>query len=234
MNASPTKPGGIEPLASSTETPSKPIFDDADFKKRLIDEYKILQDKMDKIGGFRFTIKGWSVTAVIAASAAGSTASLLTVTMIGIGLAFMLCFFFLFEFQQVKLSRIFGDRARKLEASFRLIDRSNGKMTGAPISVPYMAHEIALASYQQRLLRERPSRGSRRENRLWKRWVDRWPVVKQADVYFYLALILLSFLLPLVPRYRVISTHWNQWTSKINQPSPTTARPVYPTTDVPE
>jgi len=44
-------------------------FDEADFKQRLTDEYKILQDKIDKIGGFRFTIKGWSVTAVIAASA---------------------------------------------------------------------------------------------------------------------------------------------------------------------
>ena len=36
----------------------------------MIDEYKILQDKIDKIGGFRFTIKGWSVTAVIAANIA--------------------------------------------------------------------------------------------------------------------------------------------------------------------
>jgi hypothetical protein len=101
--------------------PSPPRFDEADFKKRLTDEYKILQDKIDKIGGFRFVIKGWSVTAVIAASAAGSaTRSLLTVLTISAGLALMLLLFFLFEFEQVKLSRIFGARARKLEGSFRI------------------------------------------------------------------------------------------------------------------
>jgi hypothetical protein len=37
-------------------------------------EYGILQDKLDKIGGFRTTIRGWSVTLVIASIiAAGSS-----------------------------------------------------------------------------------------------------------------------------------------------------------------
>ena len=38
----------------------------------LSDEYKILQDKIDKIGAFRFTIKGWSVTVIAVSVAAGS------------------------------------------------------------------------------------------------------------------------------------------------------------------
>ena len=39
---------------------------------RLADEYRIIQDKIDKIGAFRFTIKGWSVTVIIGAIAAGA------------------------------------------------------------------------------------------------------------------------------------------------------------------
>src|SRR5467141_2192005 len=125
-------------------------FDEADFKQRLTDEYKILQDKIDKIGGFRFTIKGWSVTAVIAASAAGSTShSLLTVVMISLGLAIMLGFFFSFELEQVRLSRLFGDRARTLEKTFRILDRTTVAAARAPISVPYTAHEIGQMKYRE-------------------------------------------------------------------------------------
>jgi len=182
-------------------------FDKADFKGRLTDEYKILQDKIDKIGGFRFTIKGWSVTAVVAASAVGSTASLLTLTTISIGLALMLCFFFWFEFKQVELSRLFGDRARRLEDSFRRVDRGLD-MGSARMRVPYTAHEIALASYAPKA-----SRGSRSEN-LSKRYTDFWHVARQADVCFYFALICVAFLLLLVPRHRAIGTHWKQWTGK--------------------
>ena len=72
---------------------SNPSVRDDDLKKRIADEHKILQDKMDKIGGFRFTIKGWSITAVIAASAVGTKEGLLTGVMISLGLAIMLFFF---------------------------------------------------------------------------------------------------------------------------------------------
>lgn len=58
-----------------TFLPTERPFKEDKFRRRLTDEYKLLQDKIDKIGGFRFTIKGWSVTAVIAASAAGSAAT---------------------------------------------------------------------------------------------------------------------------------------------------------------
>ena len=46
------------------------IESDGAYRGRLAEEYKILQEKMDKIGGFRITIKGWSATAVGAITAA--------------------------------------------------------------------------------------------------------------------------------------------------------------------
>lgn len=77
MADAPIQPGLPAQVSGGIAAPNAAAtvrFDEADFKARLIDEYKILQDKIDKIGGFRFTIKGWSVTAVIAASAASTTA----------------------------------------------------------------------------------------------------------------------------------------------------------------
>src|SRR5437588_875466 len=98
---------------------SNPNAQGDDLKKRIADEYKILQDKIDKIGGFRFTIKGWSITAVIAATAAASTSkSVLTAAVVSLGLAAMLLFFFFFEVEQVRLSWLFGRRARRLEDAF--------------------------------------------------------------------------------------------------------------------
>jgi hypothetical protein len=50
------------------DSPINPLLD------QMNSEYGILQDKLDKIGGFRTTIRGWSVTLVIASIiAAGSS-----------------------------------------------------------------------------------------------------------------------------------------------------------------
>lgn len=43
-----------------------------DLVERLTDEYKIVQDKIDKIGGFRFQVKGWAITIVVGALVAGT------------------------------------------------------------------------------------------------------------------------------------------------------------------
>lgn len=40
------------------------------YGRRIADEYKLLQDKMDKIGTFRFTIKGWAIAGIGIASTA--------------------------------------------------------------------------------------------------------------------------------------------------------------------
>jgi hypothetical protein len=107
-----------------------------DLKKRLTDEYKILQDKIDKIGAFRFTIKGWAITAVGAATAAATaTKSLAVAGVVSVGLAILVVFFFKFEIEQVRLSRLFGSLAGKLSVhSTKLIPKGFGGGFGHPPS----------------------------------------------------------------------------------------------------
>jgi hypothetical protein len=213
-------------MGITVDQPRQP-FDEADFRRRLMDEYAILQGKIDKIGGFRFTIKGWSVTAVIAISAAAATAkSLLTVIALSVGLSFMLWFFFLFELGQVRLSRLFGNRARELENCFYVIDRNSGRTTSAPIRAPFSAHSIVQARYVEKLLAKRTSRGSHSIKDHWHRLAQYCRVLKQADIYFYLALVILSFVLPLAPRHDAIRwhvervwTHYHQLEPKVAQPT---------------
>jgi len=158
-----------------------------DFQRRLTDEYKILQDKIDKIGAFRFTIKGWSVTAVIAASAAGGAAnSSRTMLTISVGLAAMVIFFFLLEFEQVKLSRLFGRRAMRLESAFARVDRGSKNAYTARFPVPHTATEIAMG--------HRRGRTSLVEQTwLPERWADQCRVVRSAHIWFYVVLLCLAF-----------------------------------------
>jgi hypothetical protein len=77
-------------------------------------EYSILQDKIDKIGAFRFTIKGWALTlntgAVVAAFATSRspTIGILLVSVLVIGL-------FSLEWRQANLTEIFQSRALRIE-----------------------------------------------------------------------------------------------------------------------
>jgi len=186
----------LKPAASSATDETEEINA---FKGRLSDEYKILQDKIDKIGAFRFTIKGWAITAVVGASAAGTaSASLLTVLTISLGLVVLLSVFFYLEFEQVRLSRLFGNRARRLESAFRQLDRGAIAKPLARIPVPYTASEIALASHRQRSTTlthsrriDKPSRNSR--------WVEFWRVARQSHIFLYLILAILV-LVPLALR----------------------------------
>lgn len=204
---------------ATTKAPAQAIFDEAEFRQRLSDEYRTLQDKMDKIGGFRFTIKGWSVTAVIGASAAITTSkSLTTALTIVIGVAVMLAFFFYFEFEQVRLSRLFGDRAKKLEQTFKALDRKTGMLSRAPDFVPYIAHEIGQSKHRRRLQKEQSLQWTSRWTRPWNWWREWWRVwrpqwwraTRQADILFYVALVILS-LCALAPRYKAIYGHMKQW-----------------------
>jgi len=175
--------------AKSRSAPSAEDAGAEDLRKRLTDEYKILQDKMDKIGGFRFTIKGWSVTAVIAATAAASTVrSLLTTATISFGLAALLVFFFFFEMEQVRLSWLFGNRARRLEDAFIRMDRPRSKLQ-RPFPVPYIANEVVMAA-----------RGARRRTAADPPRRILW---RNADIYFYVVLLFLA-LMPLAPHYAQI------------------------------
>jgi len=92
---------------------------------RLADEYKILQDKIDKIGGFRFTIKGWSITVILGALFAGSTTNSLPRVPWLISLLVFLALFFLVEKEQTDLSYHFGQRAISIEIVLSRILRSS-------------------------------------------------------------------------------------------------------------
>jgi hypothetical protein len=181
------KAAAFKTLNSPVPDADSPVADKDEYKKRLLDEYKILQDKIDKIGGFRFTVKGWSVTALIAASAAGTAAKSISIALtITIGLVLMLVFFFSFELEQVRLSRAFGRRAKKLEDEFIKIDTMAGH---SPIRVPYTASEIL------RIARSK-SQGGQSEN-----WKERWRVWRSADIRFYVVLSLLALAPPLLLAY---------------------------------
>jgi len=202
---------------------SNPNLDVGDLKKRIADEHKILQDKIDKIGGFRFTIKGWSITAVIAASAVGTKEGLLTGVMISLGLARRLLFFFHFEYEQVKLSRIFGNRARVLEAHLNRLDRV-GRVV-APIPVPYMAHEVGDASRKRARRAAQPLDLRARWNHL-KGWLPDWQISWKAHIYFYFVLIALAFLITMGPRYRTINSYWEALKVHIEPPPVLGPRPT--------
>jgi hypothetical protein len=175
-------------------------YDESNLKGLLSDEYKILQDKIDKIGAFRFTIKGWSITAVIAASAAASGKGLSAVFTISLGLVVMLIFFFLLECEQVKLTNLFGDRAGRLEDAFRRINRGKGQEVYASFPVPHTAHELALAKHREKP----PSRSSQsaHSKKASSSQTYRW----QAHPGFYLSLSLLA-LVPLAPLHHAIGDY---------------------------
>lgn len=82
---------------------------------RLVDEYKILQDKIDKIGAFRFTIKGWSITLVLGVIFAGTATKSVPPFIWALSLILFLAAFCFFERQQVNWGQIFGDRVLKIE-----------------------------------------------------------------------------------------------------------------------
>jgi hypothetical protein len=75
----------------------------------LADEYKILQDKIDKIGGFRFTIKGWSLTLIVATLVAGTATKVSPNWIVSAVMAVFVMVLFAVEKKQTDLSRLFGE-----------------------------------------------------------------------------------------------------------------------------
>jgi hypothetical protein len=82
---------------------------------RLAEDYKILQDKIDKIGGFRFTIKGWSLTLIVAAILSGAANKVSPRYLIPTVMVLFTWVFFWIEKTQTDLSAAFGQRAREIE-----------------------------------------------------------------------------------------------------------------------
>jgi hypothetical protein len=186
----------------------KGASDVTDLKQRLSDEYKMLQDKIDKIGAFRFTIKGWSVTAVVAALATANPKDISTACIVSLGLVIMLVFFFRFEREQVKLGLLFGYRAGRIEDAFARIRRGKGGQLHLAFATPDTAHEIAFAGR-----RNSPKIGARTSTRrkgLGAAIRDKWKSNRGADADFYLFLIFLA-LSPLLVRYHEVGQFLQGW-----------------------
>jgi hypothetical protein len=107
-------PGFRKPFEYNTSGGTQPLALDP-WIEHLLTEYKILQDKLDKIGSFRFTIKGWSVTVTVA-SLAAATATNSSAFAAVLPLLIVLVFFLL-EWRQHSLSAIYSDRLLDIETA---------------------------------------------------------------------------------------------------------------------
>ena len=125
-----------------------------------------MQDKIDKIGGFRFTIKGWTV-AVIGIAATTASARVedpVSAAFISIMLGMLVYMFFRLEVQQVRYSLKFGSRAIALEQEIDRIDQTATEVRRPSRQVPYIAQELALKPKRVRRKREASAK-----EQVWRR-----------------------------------------------------------------
>jgi hypothetical protein len=139
---------------------------------RLADEYKLLQNKIDKIGGFRFTIKGWSITVIIGALFAKSATDSIPLLAWVVPLLIFLFLFFWFEKEQTDLRHRFGQRALDIELCISRILRRSLRAS--------RNNDFALLQYVPGIAHFSPRHETRSGKRPW--WRSWW----DADAYFYL------------------------------------------------
>jgi len=87
-------------------------------------EYEIIQSKIDKIGEFKFKIRGWSIT-VLSAALAGLISQKMSSIYWGITFLIPVSFHYL-EYEQEILSNALGRRAKNIEYLFFLLQRNDG------------------------------------------------------------------------------------------------------------
>jgi hypothetical protein len=149
---------------------------------RLMEEYKILQDKIDKIGAFRFTIKGWSITVIIASIFAGTATKAISPWFLAISLIFFLAVFFFYERQQTNLSYHFGRRVLAIEAVLSRLLRTSARESGSTsVSSSFVALRFVPGIGHIGIRPERKHPDTR----------NFWQSCKEADGVFYLLQILL-------------------------------------------
>lgn len=114
-----------------------------DFVGHLTDEYKIIQDKIDKIGAFRFTIKGWSITVLVGALFAAGAANSARSPFWVLPLLLFLGIFFWLEKRQSDISNRLSLRALQIERTVsRFLRRSRHKDFLVLRFVPGIGHHI--------------------------------------------------------------------------------------------
>src|SRR5258708_23075114 len=150
---------------------------ETEFVDKLENEYKILQDKIDKIGAFRFTIKGWSITVILAAAFASASTVKIPAWLWLVSMLFFLVFFFWFEFEQTKLRHKFGQRCISIESAITRVLRTVASRTGNAL-VRNSFVKLRFVPGITNHLRKRRT-GSDREE--WSTWRAFW----EADILFY-------------------------------------------------
>jgi hypothetical protein len=156
------------------------------FVDKLESEYKILQDKIDKIGAFRFTIKGWSITVILAAAFAGASTLNIPAWLWVISLFCFLISFFYFELEQTRLRRKFGLRCISIESAITRVLRTVATRPGNAIVRNSFVKLRFVPGITNHLHKE--STGSDLEE-----W-SRWRTFREADGFFYAGLGLLTLM----------------------------------------
>ena len=121
---------------------------------QLTSEYRIIQDKIDKIGSFHFTVRGWSVTLVIASIFATGSNNTISPFLLLFLLFFVLLFYFI-ERKQNRLGFRFGERALQIEKEVRRLIRTNapGKKLRQDIGpTPWIAYHLRESTQSAGLL----------------------------------------------------------------------------------
>jgi hypothetical protein len=104
-------------------------------------EYGILQDKLDKIGGFRTTIRGWSVTLVIASIIAAGSSKQVSPYFLSLLFVFVYAFYAM-ERKQNRYGNIFGARILQLEKRMREELKPHVKDSSILGFYPGIAHHL--------------------------------------------------------------------------------------------
>ncbi|SRR5579871_528489 len=159
---------------------------ETEFVDKLENEYKILQDKIDKIGAFRFTIKGWSITVILAAAFASASAVKIPAWLWLVSLFGFLVLFFLFELEQTTLRHKFGQRCILIESAITRVLRTAATSSGDTIVRAQFVKLHSVPGITNHLRKK--SAGSDFEE-----W-SRWRAFREADGFFYAALGLLTLL----------------------------------------
>jgi len=119
----------------------------------LLEEYKLVQSKLDSIGGFKFHVRGWSVTIISALVLAALTQSSSShyARMFLVGLAFTLVIFFhSLEEEQESVSRALRQRALRLDREIDRVRRASsnrGLVTAPWVVTPRMASQIRASAF---------------------------------------------------------------------------------------
>jgi hypothetical protein len=114
---------------------------------RLASEYEIVQDKIDKIGAFRFTIRGWTVTLVTGAILAVASATFLSPYAL-LFLLILLGVFAAIERQQNRNQQVLEDRAFEIEVEFRRMQTDRSGSHNSLMMTPRIAHSLRDGSLQ--------------------------------------------------------------------------------------